>query len=77
MIVNHWENARINANGNHKGFLPVCEAPSTLKTTLTSQGRLNSQFAQNIAKRRIKQRVAQFRQDAIMNCFGRRLSSLL
>ena len=66
VIVNHWENARINANGNHKGFLPRLWSPEHAENYINFTGPLEFSIRPEYrGSEELRQRVAQFRQDAM------------
>ena len=66
VIVNHWENARINANGNHKGFLPRLWSPEHSENYINFTGPLEFSIRPEYrGSEELRQRVAQFRQDAM------------
>ena len=65
VIVNHWENARINANSNHKGFLPRLWSSEHAENYINFTGPLEFSIRKEYrGSEELFQRVAQFRQDA-------------
>ncbi len=65
VIVNAWENARINANGNHKGILPRLWSAEHAENYINFTGPLNfSVKAEYRNSPELQQRVAGFRQEA-------------
>lgn len=65
VIVNQWENARINANGNHKGILPRLWSPEHAENYINFTGPLEFSIRPEYrGSTELKQRVASFRQEA-------------
>ena len=65
VIVNHWEQAEINSNAQHRGFLPRLWSPehagNYINFTRPLEFQLSPEYRSNP---RLRERVAQFREDA-------------